>query len=366
MDQMKCFDTYGGRDFVVSDIFEKFEKRENRIDCNYLYWGTYCMREQVCQYNRNLYLQLISLHPEVVLALAVCGSEKAAELAANFNNNGACTKDLNGRIESECNIACKVAAAETPEDVCSLLEDQAGCIERLSSGCKKAEEKYALPRLDTYAIANKYMGCDITYNGLKVQATADSKCEYSEMLNKCFNAHAIEDALTFTRLHPLVNRDFPVREFCPSLAKFLQPVANCTTAYLSGQVPQAHLFGKVASYDESFAPEMGAFPLNSWGLSSLAEWVLSACGQNIAWTEQLCVLDEPSTTTERKREKTTPQKTTPHGPRTMRPTTPRNNRENDAENLEGIDSSNFIKASKAGLALSLLAAIVFGCAMYLL
>jgi hypothetical protein len=338
INQTKCYEPYGGIDSVLANIFNQFENKVASIDCKHLYWARYCQSQVDCRYNRELDLQLVKEHPQVVLALHVCRSEKAGPLGEQLVNNEKCTSELNTKIESECSIACEIAYASDSATVCSLLEKQAGCFERLTLGCTTAARRYSLPRLDTYAIANKYLGCSIKFNGLTIMAPTLSVCEYSEMLNACFFAQSIENAITFDRLMPLFNMDLPVGGFCKTIVSEKKDKLNaCIAKYLECPVPQARLLLPESSqYDNSYAPSIGGFPLNVWGMNTVYNALPNPCTSNLRWTTQICVqTEEPKTTKPPK--KTTPNPKVDNGTRNDRGQTNSPKKENGVGGLQ-LDS----------------------------
>jgi hypothetical protein len=339
VNQTKCFDGYEGLELLLPEILRRFQIRQSNAEkCQDLFWGRSCMRIQSCKYNANLYLYLVAKNPNIVLCLSVCGSEDVTKLAPVLEKKDTCSQTLFDKIKKDCNIGVQIAAATVKEQVCPLLETQAACIENLSKGCSEATKLYLVPRLDTYAMANQYLGCNVKCNDIKVQPQI--VCDYTKVLKTCFYRDTIENSLQYSLLS-LINRDLPVMGFCQNLKNITEQLRQCKLTLLSCIVPNSRLYVPANTYDESYAPEMGAFPLNLWGMNSIFNWLNGFCKPDQRWSDVIYNAPVETVPTVKTTKKTTPQpKTTPKPE--MRVPTPTIKGGNKVGSLEG----NFPSTSK--------------------
>jgi hypothetical protein len=147
--------------------------------------------------------------------------------------------------------------------------------------------QYLLPRFDSYAIANTYLGCTIQVDGLIVQPPVSTKCTYVDQLNDCLYAQVVGDAIDWTRLQALYDMDLPVGGFCQHLANISQAIATCSASYLACPTPHSLIYPAMTTYDDSYTASLGVFPLNEWGMTSIFRWMNGAC-PNPQWTDQIC------------------------------------------------------------------------------
>jgi len=290
INQTNCFPQYGGAD-TVNKILSTFDDTGSRSndDCQKLYWGRNCQKLTTCSFNLLLDLQLMAANSDAVLGLAVCGSEKAAEIETQIEDNSGCsTTDIDSNVQSNCNIACDIKDAETAEDICAALEKQAANLEKYTAGCANAQRTYILPRLDTYALANAKLGCNIKFKNLEIRAPIGSMCNYTTILNNCFFARAVDNAIDFYRLQPLFNGDMPIVDFCKNLGSSASLISNCIQSVLPCAVPQAKLLARSPTYLENFNVNLGGLPLNGWGASWVLKFAVTACTSNVAWTTPIC------------------------------------------------------------------------------
>lgn len=334
VNQTKCFDKQdGGLDLITSQIIEyykagKSKEQAKQRRCNDLFGGVTCQKKRDCKYNADLYFPLVTSDPRIPLCLSLCGSEELPKLAPYLVKTDKCSEALFTRIETECNISMSLcAAATTNEEACSLLETQAACIEKLTVGCTTATQRYLLPRMDSFTLANEILGCKVSINGIELQARSD--CNYTAVINQCFYANAVDNAMKY-RILPLLCRDLPVGGFCQNSQNKDAQLLNCKMEILSCTVPQARLLVVPNKYDDSYAPTMGTFPINIWGMNSIFTWLNGDCKPNQTWSDRIYV---PPVQAQPTKKTTPPPKNTPE-PAARNPT-PSTRAENELGNLQG-------------------------------
>jgi hypothetical protein len=310
INQTKCFDPYGGRDAVTGGVLDTFDATatRNASFCQKLSWSRYCQKETSCSFNVQLDLELMRANRPVMMALSICGSESLSALAAQITDNSLCKTDSDTTAQSTSNIACDVASAENPEDICKALEKQAKNLELIATGCFDRAQQYLLPRMLTYAIANEYLKCQVRQSGLKVQPIKSvqllgglaNQCNYSNVLNSCFYARTVDNAIDWNRLKPLINGDMPIGDFCKNDIEKASALSQCEIASIACAPPQQRLLTQSASYDDDYVAKLGTFPLNAYGMSTVFKEAAKVCSQKATWTTPLCdpqALKEPVVTT---------------------------------------------------------------------
>lgn len=320
--QTRCYDPYGGLDNIIDKIIAAFESgASNFMDlCNPLYWGRYCQKTQICSFNQNLDFYLINQNKPVGLGLAVCGSETLKTILQYLEESSGCPvgNDMDAEIRSKCDIACDTANALDEKEYCILLEKQASCLQDATAGCSSAERKYVKPRLNTYAVANKYLSCNIKYNGITVKPSGRT-VEYSALINQCTFSQTTEP-LNLLSLQQLFNFDTPyLSDFCKSRENQDKIVADCRNAFLAVATPQFKLLSRTQddlnAVPIDFVPQLGAFPVDSYATAFTYKSLPDVCPNNLQWSDRICVPNaEQSTKAPEKSTKsgiTPPPKTTP-------------------------------------------------------
>jgi len=225
--------------------------------------------------------------------LAMCGSETLKSYLPYLDVTTTCNADSNAAVTSKCGIGCALANAPNAQALCSLLENQAKCLEEQSAGCTDTARRYVLPRLNTYAMANKHLGCQIKYNGILVR-TAGKDFDYITATDSCLLSDLNANYDNFGRLKSIFNRDTPVKAFCTSRNDEDVLLTKCRNNFLTCATPQHKLLSRIedASIDKSaqFAPEIGAFPVDSFGMAYIYNWLPFAC-TSVLWSDRICVAD---------------------------------------------------------------------------
>lgn len=289
VNQAACWNPYGTLPLVLAAIGSNFQsKNDSTSACNQLYWGRTCQTKiSNCTYTNALQLKFVASNPSVVLGLALCGSETVGTLAPLAYRSDGCNNNIDSNVRDNCNIGYKVATATNASTICALFQQQITCLENACAGCSVAEAQYILPRMDTYAIANLYLKCNIQYKGVSLQQRFASACQYSVVLNACFFQTTVENALDFGRLQPLFNKDLPINGFCTNLKNIAAQQATCNAALMTCVIPQSKMYVSPGIYDNSYAPEIGGYPLNLWGMASIFNDLNGSCPQGSQWSNQL-------------------------------------------------------------------------------
>lgn len=325
LNQTRCYDPYDGLAAVLGNITKAFEAGVTDLTtvCNRLYWGRSCQKIPTCKYNKNLDTTYVTEdHPEILLGLAICGSESLKAFLPYVEKSQGCLLDLDKTIVQKCNYSCDISNTVTGSNVaglCTYLEKQAACLEENTKGCTAAQRKYVLPRLNSYAIANRYMPeCHIKYNGITVKPTGEP-VKYSELINLCLFRTTVENAINFDTIRPLLNRDIPVRDFCDTMEDKLKHTTDCRNEFIAAATPQSKLLTRqevdVSSIDIDFVPEIGTFPLDSWGTAYIYGNLPDVCPKKLQWADGICTPDEervtnPPTTIRGTKSNVTPYKST--------------------------------------------------------
>jgi hypothetical protein len=281
LNQTQCFDPYGGAAKAANDILTAFNNSYT-TNCNPAIWGRNCQKlYTTCQYNYDLGVQLLSATPQIVVALAVCGSETlVTPLLPLVTDNSKCSSSLYTTIEAQCNVATAVPNANSNGDMCTALQTQLQCILTLSAGCTTAVSRYVLPRLESYAIANIYLGCSLTLFNILIKPSPLNRCNYINQINSCFYSAYTANAFNLIPARQLLNRDLPLRGFCNNRQSVSAGVLNCTLSLFQCTIPQAQLLTAPTTFDDSYAPAIGVFPLNSYGMTSLFNSLPASCATN--------------------------------------------------------------------------------------
>jgi hypothetical protein len=271
--QCACFNQWGGEP-ALQAVFADFNAGKTVMqNCSYAYWIRSCQQQTDCIYNKNLQLQLLT--PDLVLALAVCGSGTTTTLAPYTFVNSQCSSSMDTAIQANCNIASGISQATTQSQICSLFNQQISCFLKYSAGCTDIEQTYMLPRIDTYAIANKYMSCGLMYKNILIQPRPGNPYTFSTAINTCLFQQTVEAAINFETLQPLFNMDVLISGFCPNINNIANSIINCSIAYLALDPPQSKLMpdSNTTNPDASFVPSLGAFPLNKWGMGVIFSYI---------------------------------------------------------------------------------------------
>lgn len=302
--QTRCYDPYGGIDSIVANITSAFESGATDFSkyCNPLYWGRTCQRNQTCQVNANLESSLIT--NQVALGLAICGSEDLKRLLPNIEQSTGCSvgNDMNAKINNRCNIACNAADATNETYFCELLQKQATCLETETAGCTAAQRQYVKPRLNSYAVANRYLNCKIKFNGITVKHSG-KVIDYSRLINLCGFWDTIEP-LIFISLQLLLNYETPyLQQFCSNINDKDSLIAVCRNSFLAAATPQFKLLSRTEddlnSVSTDFNPSIGGFPVDAYGMTYIFDDLPAGCpdvAKPLQWSQGICVPAADQTT----------------------------------------------------------------------
>jgi hypothetical protein len=296
--QTTCFTQYGGALAVASSISQQFIAKKPTTSCKQLTWGLNCLLAyNSCPYNADLGYQLIAATPQLVTAMAICGYPNTTNYLPIITNNNQCNANTNPTIEAQCIVAPSVATAVTNAEMCQALSTQFSCILSNSVGCTTAQARYLLPRLDSYALANLYLGCTLQLFGLPILPAPQSRCNYVSQVNACFFQNVVSTSFSITRMAELLNEEMPIGGFCKTVQAQASGMTNCTTSLYECPLPHAALFHAPTVYDNTYAPSMGVLPMNAWGMQTLYTLVSSgsACSAVPLWSSGIYVPPQTST-----------------------------------------------------------------------
>jgi len=127
INQTKSFDNYYGRADLAKKIIATYNAAVTRNDtlCQWLYWGRNGQKLTSCSFNLLLDLQLLRDNRDIVLCLAICGSETVSSVAEQIEDNSACSSVIDSKVESDSDFSCDVAASSDAPQTCGSLERQA-------------------------------------------------------------------------------------------------------------------------------------------------------------------------------------------------------------------------------------------------
>lgn len=285
--QTRCFDVYGGLGNVTAAILREFAAGQE-VKCQEFQWARYCQRVQNCSFNERLDIAIVKSEPVILLALAACRSETIKSLLPYIERTDGCKPNQDKQILQKCNVSCDVANAADPKSICALLQKQATCLEEQTAGCTAMARRLVLPRLNTYAVANKHLYCNISYYGLPVRS--GRSCEYSDLINTCLLTKTLPNTLNFYQLQPLFNLDTLVIDFCKTKSNVDKAVVACKNAFLACPTLQSLLLQVSSEIDIEFMPEIGVFPLDQFAMKYIYDkQIPDNCPKTLKWSDRICI-----------------------------------------------------------------------------
>jgi len=72
--------------------------------------------------------------------------------------------------------------------------------------------------------------------------------------------------------------------FCRNLQNVAAAVTNCTLSLIDCPIPQSLLFPAPTVFDSSYAPSLGVFPVNAWGMTTIFNYGSTACSRGAVWS----------------------------------------------------------------------------------
>jgi hypothetical protein len=131
------------------------------------------------------------------------------------------------------------------------------------------------------------------------------------------------------RIIPLFNRDMLTQGFCQNVGNPTQALSACEIAFLACIIPQSRIYNAPTNLGSaSYGPDLGAFPVDAYGMTDIFNWLNGSCSPSLQWTTRIVVPTPASTTVATAAFKTTPPPNSTPPPTTRGPT-PRNDGQNN-------------------------------------